>query len=124
MKVYCNNCKKEVSLKNNKCPNCGLVFDDDIIEDANQILEESKAKEYGIARTSIVASILQGIGITTIIIGFIVGAIIGLNLGGLDGFIAFFEISGGAFVSGMLFIGFATIIQLLFDIKFKLYVKK
>ena len=116
MKVYCNKCKKEVNLKNSKCPNCGLVFEEDIIKEANEIFEERKSKEYGIERKSSVAAIINGIGITTIIVGFIVGIILWINIEGSDGFIAFLECAGGSFVSGMLFIGFATVIQLLLNL--------
>lgn len=32
MLVYCNNCEKDVKLKNNKCPNCGMKIDKEVIE--------------------------------------------------------------------------------------------
>ena len=122
MKVYCNNCKKEVSVKNNKCPNCGLLFDESVVEDANDIIQERKDPTY--RRYSNVATILEIIGAFVMIGGLLVGLFFGKTIHGTEGFTTFLIYLGCSLVSGMVFIGFGTIIQLLFDIRKKLYEKK
>ena len=46
-KKYCNKCKKDVTSKRGKCPECGMVFDVKLKEDAIPInvVNGEKSKE-------------------------------------------------------------------------------
>lgn len=35
-KIYCNQCDKDVELTNDKCPNCGMIFNSDIFVSENK----------------------------------------------------------------------------------------
>ncbi len=89
-------------------------------EEYDEILkysENADKKEY-----NIVARILKGIAWFFFVGGFIVGFTLGVALGeqlNYNPYIAMFTIWGIYFVFGMMFIGFAEIIQLLQDIKNK-----
>lgn len=114
MLVYCNNCEKDVKLKNNKCPNCGMKIDKEVIE--------YKKKEYEeeIFPKNTVSQILKFIGWFILISGLIMGVIYAFILDGQIGLILFLEYVFAFFASSMLFFALGEIIQLLEDIKTKI----
>ena len=118
--MYCPKCK---TLLNNdekasgKCFNCGASFSS-VLPEENKSTQTSDA----ISNENAIGGILKAIGILILIIGTI-GSIV---IAGGDGygyefsFARFILPEIGTIVSGMMFLGFAEIIQLLQDIKNKL----
>ena len=114
MLVYCNNCEKDVKLKNDKCPNCGLKIDKEVIEYKKNEYEEE------IFPKNTVSQILKIIGWIIVISGLIIGLIYAFILDGQIGLIPFLEYVFAFFASSMLFFALGEIIQLLEDIKNKI----
>lgn len=118
--MYCPKCK---TLLNNdekasgKCFNCGASFSSVLPED-----KKGTQTSDATSNENTVGGILKAIGILILIIGTI-GSIV---IAGGDGygyefsFARFILPEIGTIVSGMMFLGFAEIIQLLQDIKNKL----
>ncbi len=114
---HCPSCKSKLNIdekSSGKCFSCGTTFDP-FIPDANKQIE-------GISSDNIVANLIKICGVIIMILGTI-GSII---IAGGDGYkyefslIHFLVPEVISIVGGLLFIGFAEIIQLLEDIKSKL----
>ena len=118
--MYCTKCKallNEDEKASGKCFNCGAAF-------SSVLPEEKKSTQTSdaISNENAIGGILKAIGILILIIGTI-GSIV---IAGGDGYRYEFSFARfilpeiGTSVSGMMFLGFAEIIQLLQDIKNKL----
>ena len=120
MKLYCNICEKEVIPKNGKCPNCGMKFDPTISDNL-----ELKRKEND---RNVIALILKISGIVILALAFICGIVFGENMHeyGMYRFnytvMIISWLSGG--IVSLLFLAGAEIIQILYDIRKRIYRKK
>ena len=120
MKVYCNQCKKEIEPKGNKCPNCGLAFEEDII--TNNV--GSFGEDNDVQSKNVISQILKGIGWIIVVGGLILGFSYGIEIGNKMGFMTFLIVVTSYFVVSMLFFSISEIIQILHDIRNKIYNKK
>ena len=120
MKVYCNQCKKEIEPKGNKCPNCGLFFEEDIINNVGSFGEDINT----VKSKNVISQILKGIGWIIVIGGLFLGFGYGIALGNNIGFMTFLIFAVSYFVISMFFFSIAEIIQILHDIRNKIYKKK
>ena len=109
MKRYCNVCDKEVILnENNECPKCGLLLDNDELDDSEDNDEN---------RVSLALKILAGV---VLFLGFIAGIFSAdseYEGSKLILMLPYWILSG---VSALFIYALAEIIQLLDDIKQKL----
>lgn len=136
MKMYCNKCKKDVTTKNNKCPYCGMNFDLDVVEyikeednrkmnfdlDAvEDIKEENNRKRR---KKNIISTIFNWIGVILLIGGFFVALSFASMIDNQEiELIAFLVYAVCYFLVAMFMFAIAEIIQLLYDIRNKLYEK-
>lgn len=63
-KVYCNNCEKEITPVDNKCPKCGLEFEDNVIK------ENTISTEF-LSNKNTISQIVKVLGVVIVIINFI-----------------------------------------------------
>jgi uncharacterized membrane protein len=119
MKVYCNKCDKYVNTKNNKCPNCGMIFDEEVVEQVKNIeLRQNRKK-------NIISSIFNIIGTILLIGGLFVAIVFGAGIGNNElGFLTFLIYAVCYFLVSMFMFAIAEVIQLLYDIRNKLYEKQ
>ncbi len=113
-----------------KCPKCGVYLNDEdkmsgrciscgesLKVEYPKMTKTTTNQEMYIKRNS-VAKVIHGIGIAIIAIGFLVSIINATDSESISLFFTTVIISG---ITGILFIGMAEIIQLLEDIKNRLY---
>lgn len=116
MKVYCNHCEKEVVLKDNKCPNCGMEF----IPEAVEVCKE----EYYNTDVNGVSFTCKIVGVIILVAGLIMGIVLGKDIvteefsfwAMLSYWLTYGGIALGAFAVG-------EIIQILHDIRAKVQKK-
>lgn len=63
-KIYCNNCEKEITPIDNKCPKCGLKVEDNVIK------ENTISKEV-FSNKNTISQIVKVLGVIIVIISFI-----------------------------------------------------
>lgn len=109
IKEYFDDNKKDINFEYNKL-NCGIIIEE-LPSKLNQL--KKKTNEYnGVART------LRIIGILEIVLGTLLG-LATLFANSENSFLVFMIIFITSFVSGMIFVGFSEIIQILHDIRKK-----
>ena len=112
MKMYCNNCKKDVTPKNNKCPYCGMNFDLDVVDDVKEIKNREGNKKNKISAIFYLIGVILLVGVFLIFISIMFDSKIGI----VD--------AVSVFIMAMFMFAIAEIIQLLYDIRNKLYEKR
>ncbi len=132
-KVYCNVCDKDVVPVKGKCPNCDLVFNEDILNTSsdkklyldNEDLIENNNRiiEYG--TRNFVVFVLKGLTFISIILGFIVSFFLSYNKVNSELNVpVFISTLLGYCAGGFMFFVLSEIVQILHDIRLKLYTKK
>lgn len=120
MKIYCEECQKEVTLKDDKCPKCGTIY---------EIVEEKEI--YGPrSGVSLAFKIIAGlIACTGLILAIVLASSVKESIlvdkdaqttEAVKLFLTYF-LSFSA--CGLLLYGFGEIIQILHDIREKMYKK-
>lgn len=102
-KIYCNECGKDVKPVKGKCPNCGLKFNSDLLEEVKTYSSEK----------NIVSLFLKILSFIIFVVGFVLAVFY------LRSFLTMLFI---IFIS-LIIIAFAEIIQICHDIRYKIYKK-
>lgn len=128
--MVCKKCKKELSsemIKVNLCWNCGEIIDENLTDadtnydDIEIETEYSTEEDITSNNSNSIAKSIRVFAKIIMIVGSILNVLVLFVASGYYTFTSFFAFEMMFFLSGLLLLGFSEIIQLLQDIKSKLY---